>query len=222
MAVLFVSGIEADRPFVMKLARELADVVDAVQVGEHPLTTAPPPSKKPNESYSAVVAIISPKYLPHLPALKSYCDEMGLTLIPVSRYFPSDPVPGLGRTAIHFRDARYTEAFLILLDELRAAKVPVAIQAHRSKDHWSPLEEIKVPNMSPGYMIAMALRLVALVALVIGTRYGYDRALDEIEENHPATSTPAYYRSPTPSITPTATHIPDVAFRDVTPEAGSR
>ncbi len=168
MAVLFVSGIEADRPFVMKLARELADVVDAVQVGEHPLTTPPPPSKKPDESYSAVVAIISPKYLPHLPALKSYCDEMGLTLIPVSRYPPTDPIPRLDRTAIYFRDSYYTAAYLQLLDELRTAKVRVSLQAQRPKDHWSPLEEIRVPDMPPNIAPianASSLRLRVLMPI---------------------------------------------------------
>ncbi len=221
MAVLFVSGIEADRPFVMKLARELADVVDAVQVGEHPLTTPPPPTKKTDESYSAVVAIISPSYLPKLPALKSYCDQMGLSLIPVSRYPPTEPIPELGRHAIHFRDARYTEAFLILLDELREAKVRVSLQGQRSKDHWSPLEEIRVPDMSPRAMFGILLRGIVLVALVIGARYGYIRAVDEFEKNDTPTSTPAFQRSPTPSITPTATHIPEAVFRSVTPDADS-
>ncbi len=222
MAVLFVSGIEADRPFVMKLARELADVVDAVQVGEHPLTTPPPPSKKPDESYSAVVAIISPKYLPHLPALKSYCDEMGLTLIPVSRYPPTDPIPRLDRTAIYFRDSYYTAAYLQLLDELRTAKVRVSLQAQRPKDHWSPLEEIRVPDMPPKVLLGILLRAVVLVALMVGARYGYLVAVDEYDNNNTATSTPAFYRSPTPSITPTATHIPEAVFRIVTPDAGSR
>ncbi|MBZ0315035.1 MAG: hypothetical protein K8L91_01360 [Anaerolineae bacterium] len=221
MAVLFVSGVQADRTFVMRLAQELADVVDAVQVGEHPQTTPPPPNQKANASYSAVVAVISPASLPNLPALKTYCDATGLALVPVSRYPPTDPIPELGRHAIYFRDAYYTEAFLKLVDELREAKVRVYLQGQRSKDHWSPLEEIKVPNMSPRVMIGMVLRGGVVVALLIGARYGYIRAVDEFEKNNSPTSTPGFYRSPPPSVTPTATHIPETVFTDGTADDGS-
>lgn len=218
MAVLFVSGVQADRTFVMKLAQELADVVDAVQVGEHPLTTPPPPSQKANESYSAIVAVISPAALPKLPALKTYCDDVGLALIPVSRYPPTEPIPELGRHAIYFRDAYYTDAFLKLVDELREAKVRVYLQGQRSQDHWSPLEEIRVPHAPPRVLLGVLLRAIVLALLLVGGRAGYDYARDLNQEMSP-TSTPRPHPTPTPL--PTMTAIPPAAFEaDLAESAG--
>lgn len=209
MAVLFVSGVQADRTFVMRLAQELADVVDAVQVGEHPQTSPPPPNQKANTSYSAVVAVISPASLPNLPALKTYCDATGLALIPVSRYPPTDPIPELGRHAIYFREAYYTQAFLTLLEELRSAKVRVYLQGQRSKDHWSPLEEIRVPHVSRHMLVGAVLRSILIAFLFIGGRVGYDYARD-LNQEMPPTSTPL----PRPTLTPlpTITPIPEAVF----------
>lgn len=211
MAILFVSGVQADRTFVMKIAQELADVVDGVQVGEHPLTTPPPPSLKPNQHYAAVVAVISPSYMPKVAALKSYCDEMGIALIPISRYEPTEPIPELGRHAIHFRDSRYTDAFLILLQELRDAKVRVYVQNRRSSDHWSPLDEVRVPQ-AHSRVVWVLLRGVVLVVLLVGARYGLIKAIDYNQQTTPPTATPFYFRPMTTTPSPTPTQIPDAAW----------